>query len=72
MPRKPPSATRKPSARRRLKMAATGQLSFDFAARSSLRPGAQAEDDELLAAAVRRLRARARLLLRPFSHRPEP
>jgi hypothetical protein len=54
-------------------MSATGQLSFDFAARSSLKPVAQAgDDDELLAAAVRRLRARARLLFRAMSNRPQP
>jgi hypothetical protein len=68
MRRKPPSATRRPSARRRLKISATGQLSFDFGARSSLKPFAQAEDEaELLAAAVRRLRARAKLLFRAMS-----
>lgn len=72
MPRKAPSATLKPPARRRLKISATGQLSFDFAASSSLKPVAQVEDeDELLAAVVRRLRARAKLWLGSMSHRPE-
>jgi hypothetical protein len=73
MPRKFPSPARKPPGRRRLKAAAPGQLAFDFGARSMLKPVAQAEDEgELLAAAVRRLRARARLLIRPMPHRPEP